>query len=72
MIEILGWIATAAVIGSFFFKDMFKLRIVNLSGALLWLTYGILKMDYPLIGVNSAVVLVHCYWFITNYKLWKS
>lgn len=72
MIEILGWLATSAVLISFFFKDMIKLRIANSTGSILWLVYAIAKNDYPLIAVNAAIFLVHGYWFISNYKLWKS
>lgn len=72
MIEILGWVATSAVLLSFFFKDMLKLRIANSTGAILWLIYALLKCDYPLIAVNTAVLFVHGYWFISNYKTWKN
>ena len=72
MIEILGWSPTLAVLLSFFFKDMLNLRLANSTGAVLWLVYAFLKNDYPLIAVNGAILFVHGYWFISNYKLWKS
>ena len=37
MIETLGWIATAVVVGSFGIQDQRKLRIVNMSGSILWM-----------------------------------
>lgn len=72
MIETLGWVATSVVLLSFFFKDMLKLRVVNSTGALLWLIYAFMKVDYPLVVVNGAILLIHSYWFITNLKTWKS
>lgn len=72
IIDILGWTATAAVLLSFVFKDMVKLRLVNATGALLWLLYAIMKSDMPLVGVNVAVLSIHLLWFITNKLKWKS
>ena len=68
MIETLGWIATAVVVGSFGIQDKRKLRIVNMSGSILWLGYGFLKQDNPIIFVNISIIVMHTYWFIKNKK----
>lgn len=68
MIETLGWIATTVVVGSFAIQDVKKLRIVNTAGSLLWIAYGFLKQDNPVIFVNISIVLMHTYWFIKNRK----
>lgn len=68
MIETLGWIATAIVVGSFGIQDQRKLRIVNMSGSILWLGYGFLKQDNPIIFVNISIMVMHTYWFIKNKK----
>jgi len=68
MIEALGWIATAFVVGSFGIQDQRKLRIVNMSGSILWLGYGFLKQDNPIIFVNISIIVMHTYWFIKNKK----
>jgi hypothetical protein len=68
MIETLGWIATAVVVGSFGIQDQRKLRIVNMSGSILWLGYGFLKQDNPIIFVNISIIVMHTYWFIKNKK----
>ena len=68
MIETLGWIATAVVVGSFGIQDQRKLRIVNMSGSILWIGYGFLKQDNPIIFVNASIILMHTYWFIKNKK----
>jgi hypothetical protein len=46
--------------------------VATSAGAILWLIYALLKSDYPLIAVNTAVLFVHGYWFISNYKTWKN
>ena len=68
MIETLGWIATAFVVGSFGIQDQRKLRIVNMSGSILWIGYGFLKQDNPIIFVNISIIVMHTYWFIKNKK----
>ena len=68
MIDILGWIATAVVVGSFAIQDVRKLRIVNMIGSMLWIAYGFLKQDNPIIFVNISIILMHTYWFIKNRK----
>ena len=62
-IDILGWVATGAVVISFTVKNMWKLRVVNSMGTLLWLIYGGLKGDYPVLVVNILVLLAHADWF---------
>jgi len=68
MIEALGWIATAVVVGSFGIQDQKKLRIVNMTGSILWIGYGFLKQDNPIIFVNISIMVMHTYWFIKNKK----
>ena len=68
MIETLGWIATAVVVGSFGIQNQRKLRIVNMTGSILWLGYGFLKQDNPIIFVNISIIVMHTYWFIKNKK----
>jgi len=68
MIDALGWIATAVVVGSFAIQDVRKLRIINMLGSLLWIAYGFLKQDNPIIFVNISIILMHTYWFIKNKK----
>jgi hypothetical protein len=68
MIDVLGWIATAVVVGSFAIQDVRKLRIINMIGSILWIAYGFLKQDNPIIFVNISIILMHTYWFIKNKK----
>ena len=68
MIDILGWIATAVVVGSFAIQDVRKLRIINMIGSMLWIAYGFFNQDNPIIFVNISIILMHTYWFIKNKK----
>jgi hypothetical protein len=54
-IEILGWTATAVFVGSYFCARPSWLRRVQMGGALLWVTYGILIGASPVIVANVLV-----------------
>jgi hypothetical protein len=55
MIEWLGWTATAVFVGSYFFARPSLLRGVQMLGALLWITYGVLIGASPVIVANILV-----------------
>jgi len=54
-IESLGWTATAVFVGSYFFSRPSLLRGVQMLGALLWVTYGVLINASPVIVANVLV-----------------
>lgn len=67
MIDLIGWIASFVILISFTIKkDMWLLRIINTSGTSLWLLYGIIKNDTPMIFANTTILILHLYWFIKN------
>jgi hypothetical protein len=68
MIEALGYFATAVVVGSFAIQNVKWLRVANTMGSLLWIVYGFLKQDNPIIFVNISIILMHTYWYIKNKK----
>jgi hypothetical protein len=55
LIECVGWAATAVFVGSYFFARPSVLRSVQMLGALLWLTYGVLINASPVIVANVLV-----------------
>lgn len=68
MIEIIGWIGTAAVLASFLMKDMLTLRLMNVAACLIWVSYGMLKQDMPIVITNGSIIMIHLLWFHKNYK----
>ena len=64
LISAIGIIATLITIGSFLFNDIKTIRMVNFIGCLVWLLYGSLKVDYPVIVVNFAIAVIHTFSFI--------
>jgi hypothetical protein len=54
-IDYLGWTATAVFVGSYFFSRPSLLRAVQMLGAMLWVTYGVLIGASPVIVANILV-----------------
>ena len=55
LIEWLGWTATAVFVASYFFGRPALLRMAQMAGALLWITYGALIGASPVIVANALV-----------------
>jgi hypothetical protein len=54
--ELLGWIATAVFVASYFFSRPGLLRAVQMGGAALWVLYGFLIGAIPVIAANVLVL----------------
>ncbi|WP_386692899.1 MULTISPECIES: YgjV family protein [unclassified Lonepinella] len=67
-IEILGYVAMILVSGSFLLKDIIKLRLVNLIGAICFIIYGLLISSFPVTGLNIFVACVNGYYIYQNIK----
>lgn len=61
-IEMLGYLSTALVAGSFLMKDVLKLRLVNTTGALGFMLYSSIKGDVPVLLLNIFVAAVNGYY----------
>lgn len=68
MIAILGYVATIVTIGSFMIKDMFPLRVTNGIACLLWIIYGVVRQDTPIIVVNTSIMLINLVWIFKYIK----
>lgn len=59
--EILGIIATVLVLFSFLVNGEIKIRIINIFGAILFVTYGILINAFSVWALNLCLVFIHIY-----------
>lgn len=67
--EIVGYLASLAVLISFLLKDITKLRLVNMVGCFLFIIYGfLLAISWPIIITNTAIVIVNTYHLLKNRK----
>ena len=70
MIDLVAYIGSAFILVSFMLKDQIKLRILNSIGALIFIYYSVYKSDYPVIFINSSIVIINLIYIIKNTK-WK-
>lgn len=68
--EIVAYIASVFILFSFTLKDQVKLRIFNTIGAAIFIYYAAYKNDYPVIFINSSIVLINLFYIIRS-KKWK-
>jgi len=55
MTDMLGWVATAVFVGSYFFKRPALLRAAQMAGAALWIVYGAMISAIPVVVANGLV-----------------
>jgi len=56
MSDALGWVATTLFVGSYFFRQATLLRLAQMSGAALWIVYGVLINALPVVVANGLVL----------------
>ena len=70
--EYIGYLASFIVLLSFTMKEVKKLRIVNMTGCVLFILYGFLmpsiRIGIPIIIANAAILSVNIYSLTTNKK----
>lgn len=54
-VELLGWVATAVFVASYFCGRADRLVQAQILGALLWTTYGVLMRAPPVVAANVLV-----------------
>ena len=61
-VELIGYIASALVLISFFMKNIRTLRLVNCFGCSFFIAYGILLESIPIIITNVAILSVNLFY----------
>jgi hypothetical protein len=64
--QILGWVATAVFVGSYFFVRPAALRAVQMVGAVLWIVYGFLIAATPVMAANALVFAAAAWTFFAR------
>ena len=66
--EYVGYLASLMVLISFTMKDVNKLRLVNMTGCVLFVVYGFLmptlRVGLPIIIANAAILSVNIFYLI--------
>ncbi len=61
-LEFLGYLASTLVAISLMMRSLTKLRVINLSGSLLFTVYGFSIGAYPVATLNAFIVLVNLFY----------
>lgn len=61
LIEIVGWIGSLVLVISLLQTRVVRLRIINLLGSLILLIYNAVIMVWPMVGLNTVLVLINLY-----------
>jgi len=68
--EYIGYLASLMVLISFTMKDVNKLRLVNMTGCILFVIYGFLmptlRVGLPIIIANAAILMVNLYYLVNK------
>ena len=64
VIDIIGYLGSGFVLFSFLLKDVKKIRIVNIVGALFFVVFGFCTDTLPTAFMNLALIFVHVYYLI--------
>lgn len=64
MVEIIGYIGSALVAVSLMMSNIWKLRWINLIGAIFFVLYGLVVNIYPVVAVNAFIAVVDAYYLI--------
>ncbi|MCT4630517.1 uroporphyrinogen decarboxylase [Winogradskyella sp.] len=66
--EYIGYLASFMVLVSFTMKDVKKLRMVNMTGCVLFVVYGFLmptlRVGIPIIIANASILMVNLYYLV--------
>lgn len=61
---IVGLLATVITLSSFMVRHIVKLRILNSLGAIVWIIYGFIIWQYPVILTNLCILIIHTIYLI--------
>jgi len=66
--EIIGYVASAIVLVSFFMSSIVKLRWISATGSLIFAVYALLIKSYPTAFMNFSIVAINLYYLIRMLK----
>ena len=63
-VEIIGTIASVIVLLSFLVTDEYRIRIINIYGAALFVVYGVISGAFSVWLLNGILVVVHGWYLL--------
>lgn len=66
--EVIGWIGSLAVVLSLVLASQVKFRALNLAGSGIAALYNLVLGVWPMVLMNSAIVIIDLYWLVRLLK----
>ncbi|MBE6131660.1 MAG: YgjV family protein [Erysipelotrichaceae bacterium] len=66
--EIIGYTGTILVVLSMMMTSVIKLRIINICGSVLSMTYAIISNTWPIVVMNGALIIINVIQLIRTYS----
>lgn len=66
--EIIGYAGTILVVLSMMMTSVIKLRIINICGSVLSMTYAIISNTWPIVLMNAALIVINVIQLIRSYS----
>ena len=66
MYELIGTLASVLVLISFLMSGEKKIRIINITGAIMFVIYGVLINAFSVWFLNGALILIHIYYLMRS------
>ncbi len=60
--ELIGYLASVLIAISLLMRSVFRLRLINLIGAVCFVIYGFLIAAYPIAAVNAVIIGINLYY----------
>ena len=67
-VELLGYLASALIVLSLLMASLFKLRVVNLIGAIVFTAYGLLIDSLPVVLTNASIVVIDVFYLTRMFR----
>jgi len=64
--EWVGYLAMAVLLVSFMMKNVTKLRVINTVGCAIFVVYGLLISQYPIVITNVSIILINLYYLFVK------
>lgn len=68
-LEMIGYLASVLVAISLMMRSLNKLRMINLTGSLLFTVYGFTIGAYPVAVLNAFIVVVNIFYLQKAFKV---
>ena len=62
VVELIGYLASTLIVVSLLMASVLRLRVINLVGAVVFTTYGLLIGALPVVLANGAIVIIDIYY----------